>query len=122
MLCSKGGACVELPAPLGGIPLHMKGGTAIAMAAGGSMTTSQAKRSPLTVVVALPSLVTEGPSSEQQGAMTVTGTMYNDDGESIEVRWGTGLACSCGVGGYMLSNILQRGEQMRAGTQYPLDS
>ncbi len=75
-----------LDAALGDIPVHMVGGAALAMQEGG-MTTAQVKRSPLTVVVALPSLVTgQQQAGEGQQAQRVTGMVYNDDGESIEVR------------------------------------
>ncbi|GAB4817380.1 hypothetical protein N2152v2_004426 [Parachlorella kessleri] len=83
----EGGRTVKLDAPLGTIPVHMLGGTALAMQQGG-MTTTQVKRSPLTVVVALPEAVTGGEPrkhSLQHLAVGVAGHVYNDDGESIEV-------------------------------------
>jgi len=81
---------LKLDAPLGTIPVHVLGGTALAMQQGG-MTTTQVKRSPLTVVVALPEAVTVGEPSRQslqQWPLRVAGHVYNDDGESVEVSEG----------------------------------
>ncbi|PSC70424.1 alpha-xylosidase 1 [Micractinium conductrix] len=55
------GTTKRLPAPLGDVPLHMRGGTALWMQRE-ALTTAAVARSPLTAVVALPELVPAPPA------------------------------------------------------------
>jgi len=47
-----GGAWAHLPAPLGHVPLHVRGGAVVPLQRG-AMTTREVRASPLTLVVAL---------------------------------------------------------------------
>ncbi|KAL4448263.1 hypothetical protein ABPG75_005482 [Micractinium tetrahymenae] len=100
----KGGTTATLHAPLGDIPLHMLGGTALWMQRA-APTTGEVKRSPLTAVVALPAVLQPGvllasrgssggssgggmgrmSSGSGQTATRIAATMYNDGGEELEV-------------------------------------
>ena len=87
-----GTACREgrtetFAAPTGEIPLHVRGGSALAMQQA-ALTTAEVKRSPLTVVVALPRVVGPGAAASDGAAaeqLHAAGEVYMDDGESVDV-------------------------------------
>ena len=83
--CSAGGRTATLRSPLGaGAPAHLRGATVLPLQEGG-LTTAAAMRSPLTLVVALPRLITAREGLEQ-GPLRLATTLYMDEGESpIEV-------------------------------------
>lgn len=63
----------------------LQGGSIFVMQEAG-LTTTAVKQSPLTMVAALPALVTAGAGNGAgQGPVRLAGYMYNDDGESIQV-------------------------------------
>ena len=99
-----GGQYVELQAPLGDIPLHMRGGAVLGMQRA-AMTTREVQRSPLTIVAALPEPLVGQAGAGLVGAMQLSEVLFMDDGES--------LAASTSPCHFLAMNVTV--EQSRAG-------
>jgi hypothetical protein len=88
---SAGGAWATLASAMTDpAPVHLAGGAIVPLGAGG-MTTAAARAAPLTVVAALPRPASPvwarcgaAPPAPRPGSLAATGSMFLDDGESVE--------------------------------------